>query len=1264
LHLDPSEPVDERRRVELYTLVDEAMAERRDGSLAALGAFHLARHVGLLTERTLIVAPNGDVIGRSFTNKRAQSNVARTDMTGSRLPFAWEAEGGPDHLKTDLPGTTVRIPRDEVIELTTMDEELAKRAARAPLMLVVPNAGDGVPYMPRLISSTLKRPVLAHIGVPRLLFDVKAQRYVIRTVQGIPTGKMVLSEPDDLAPGGASATGENGFIVVYGGAQLPDRYVRSYTLTDPRTMRPVGRAVFTRADMAEREPHLRDPQNTQFFSRFDPVARQPVTAMEAPQWKGQDAYQLVMHGDPGYLGVVDARTEKKYAAVGDQIGEYLARRDSLTTHPPEHPIVARACRGNVASDDPPRRFRAGADAPFVANPLTNPSPLQRVSTRTGRVLIAMNQVHGLFQYPGQNDVYELLYTSVRGVRGTVQRLRPEPGEEVLSRLARVAGLHTGPDPVLPVELEHTMLLVRALREVFWHEIEDDRDDPTGNYQRLMRGIGALELMRRADGKLADGGAFTLDLLDHVLRAYLEQSGTPKPRPAAFADVAELRAAVRRVLDAAWDRLAKAKASDPVTVHDFVPQTEPMAHLDRAAQVIHGITPPIAGYLGLPEPLPASGPLRERVFWALAKAVQVWMSHPRWDVLVARILHLAGPVTPSDRWKALWLMTAAALRGHDVHDEVGLAAFDLAQEGMLSLPSAIVSSTGEHAGRNLTGRPLQGPLVTDGYLVSRDGTVANGQQRVGQWRKKDTYFLVVDGDQTHTEFGLPGGTTLRVPHEEIVALLRHDPALQSRELSVPLLVVGRRDSLAAFALKDALAAREGTARTTLTSAYPARVEHDSTANRYMIVLHADPVHAPPKDDWTRTYPPGLTHTHAPAAVVTHSMTKVPEAAASDTAAQHGTVVPAAQLPQHADQPSADPQSAEEPHVLSEGDWAAVPEGAGPRKEYLNAIGPEAEGTDISETLDHLLPMSAEQDPEEGDAQQASAVEQFAADGARSSVPHLMETGEGPMPNAAVHTDMAEIIPSLPVLLEKQRLFVADDRSHDHQMVFRDGLKPLGKGLEISIRAQEGEFEQVSDGFVGAARTAEEAVRQISSGYVWEIDAPGAIDVEATFHALGMTYRDTGRDKFLFAGGVHHDFVKSGRKVVEGKITSEEFTAGPSHQQPVEPVEPVEPVSREKHVFLPVEDVVSPNELQGLVAELGRDKEAGERYAHELGTRLEDHILATLSEQGKSAVGIDVHLSLENELHSLAGMALATVVASSFGSVKLQVGQGTYNICPRL
>ncbi|MEV6949924.1 lonely Cys domain-containing protein, partial [Streptomyces sp. NPDC051172] len=820
--------MDERRRVELYTLVDEAMAERRDGSLAALGAFHLAWSVGLLRERTLIVAPNGDVAGRSFTNKRAQPNVARADMSGSGLPYYLEAEGGPDHLKTDWQGRTIRIPRDEVIELAAMDEELAKRAARAPLMLVVPNAGDGVPYMPRLISSTLKRPVFAHIGVPELKFDATAQQYFIDTVPGAPTGKMFRSEPDDLAPGGASGAGENGFIVLADGSQLPDRYVRSYTLTNPRTRRPVGRAVFTRADMAAKEPYLRDPENTQFY-HVDPVTWQQISATEDGPWMGEDAYYFAMHGIPGYGAVVDARNDRSHAAVGDQIGGFLARRDSLTTRPPWHPVVAMMCSGNAASDGPPATVHVGADAPFVANPLTNPPTLQRASNETDRHFIVFDRVHGLRPRPGTYLIDQVLVASVRGVWGTVQRLRPEPGVEVLSRLARVAGLHTGPDPVLPVELEHTMLLVRALREVFWHEIEDDRDDPNGNYQRLLRGIGALELMRRADRKLDDGGAFTLDLLDHVLRAYLEQSGTPKPRPAAFADVGELRAAVSRVLDAAW----LAKASGAVTVHDFVPHTAPMAHLDRAVEMLQGITPPVAGNLGLP-PLPDSGPERERVFWALAKVAQAWMSHPRPDALVARILHLAGPVTPSDLGSAVLLMTNAALRGQDVHDEVGLAALHLQGRGALAPPGEIRSLTGRYVGRNLTGLPMQGPFVIDTYYVSPDGTVANGQQHMRRWGSRDAnsdlYVLIVDGDQSHGEVGLPDGTTLRVPYEEIVALLRQDPALQSRDLKVSLLVVGRRrDGLAAFMLKDALAAREGTARTTLTSAYPARVEHDSTAN---------------------------------------------------------------------------------------------------------------------------------------------------------------------------------------------------------------------------------------------------------------------------------------------------------------------------------------------------------------------------------------------------------------------------------------------------
>ncbi|MDW6056882.1 lonely Cys domain-containing protein [Streptomyces sp. FXJ1.4098] len=298
---------------------------------------------------------------------------------------------------------------------------------------------------------------------------------------------------------------------------------------------------------------------------------------------------------------------------------------------------------------------------------------------------------------------------------------------MLDRLARVAFGIPASAPVPEADRDNTLLLVRALREVFGHEVENGRDDPSGEYQKLLRGIGALEVMRRDDPGLAEAGPFSLDLLDFVVRAHLEQRGTPKPRPAAFADSTELRSAVRQVLDDARGRLQGAPG--PVALRDFVPLTV----LDQTAAMMGLLPPQSLGAMGL-KALPAPGqPSRSLVFWALAKAGPALMNHPDPDALAARILHVEGAPSNPDamRQMALWLMAGAALIGVDVYDPVALAAHHLRRSGLLSPATAITSPAGQTTGLNLTGKPLGGPLNTDVYRVSPDGTTGSGESRTTQ-----------------------------------------------------------------------------------------------------------------------------------------------------------------------------------------------------------------------------------------------------------------------------------------------------------------------------------------------------------------------------------------------------------------------------------------------------------------------------------------------------------------------------------------------------
>ncbi|WP_032759335.1 hypothetical protein, partial [Streptomyces sp. NRRL F-3273] len=82
---------------------------------------------------------------------------------------------------------------------------------------------------------------------------------------------------------------------------------------------------------------------------------------------------------------------------------------------------------------------------------------------------------------------------------------PEP-VGATAELAEAAGLRPLPRPAgLPAwddEAPRALRLTRALRLVFGNDVEADRGVPGGRYERLLRGIGALETLRANDPALS------------------------------------------------------------------------------------------------------------------------------------------------------------------------------------------------------------------------------------------------------------------------------------------------------------------------------------------------------------------------------------------------------------------------------------------------------------------------------------------------------------------------------------------------------------------------------------------------------------------------------------------------------------------------------------------------------------------------------------------------------------------------------------------
>lgn len=339
------------------------------------------------------------------------------------------------------------------------------------------------------------------------------------------------------------------------------------------------------------------------------------------------------------------------------------------------------------------------------------SDAQRVANRTGRTVFAAERPGGLRYLPDGTPVFAIV-TDALNRPVSWREVRPEPRGTALDAAARTAGLHNGTGIASQEVRDDALRLVRALRLTFGVSVEDDRDNPAGQYQRLLRGIGALERMRQADPELRQHGRFTMDLLNHAAEAYADSTpdGVRALLHAAPATPPGTR--LRKVLGLpAVEGAISWLASDTLTP-------------DRLAARILGLGP-------------GSGPGvteadRQRLFWAMVKAYASLAAAPDQDALAVKALHLADPTSPVDqprREELFWLATAAAAAGRDVRAPAALAAFHLEQNGALSPGTQIRSADGRVLGRNWSGTPLTAPLAVDRYVMSPDGSLAGAPPTV-------------------------------------------------------------------------------------------------------------------------------------------------------------------------------------------------------------------------------------------------------------------------------------------------------------------------------------------------------------------------------------------------------------------------------------------------------------------------------------------------------------------------------------------------------
>ncbi|MCF4136641.1 lonely Cys domain-containing protein [Streptomyces sp. Tue 6430] len=437
-------------------------------------------------------------------------------------------------------------------------------------------------------------------------------------------------------------------------------------------------------------------------------------------WKGRKPYFFLVHGLPGQTLMVERMFQNNVPVRGAETGGYLRRRRSVTRLDRDTPLVFLSCWGSG-----PEGHTAAAlkrSRPFVPDPLAVSSAAQDVSNVTRRDVYAPDREHWSRYAHGKLYDHGIPTTPANDPVDMV-KLRPEPTPDELDGLAARAGLETSPDFTPAMARDTALRLVRALRATFGVDVGDDKDVPPGTYHRLLRGIGALEVMRRRDENLRDHGELTLDLLDRVTRAHHGLTTAPGTRPAP-PDPDD----VRTMLEAASARLS----ADPrSTLPDFVP----LPSVDRARELIgrHGPDRWARQVLGLHPSEQVTAAHRQNALWATVKAVESVENHPDPDALTAKVLHLDTGVDPRDEaLRADLLRTAAtaAALGRDAHDPTALAAYDLERNGALDDRTLITSVNGTSTGRSWTGRPAPSRMWADRYVIS---PTAAWPAVAGHWR---------------------------------------------------------------------------------------------------------------------------------------------------------------------------------------------------------------------------------------------------------------------------------------------------------------------------------------------------------------------------------------------------------------------------------------------------------------------------------------------------------------------------------------------------
>ncbi|MEV6170814.1 lonely Cys domain-containing protein [Streptomyces sp. NPDC051954] len=377
-------------------------------------------------------------------------------------------------------------------------------------------------------------------------------------------------------------------------------------------------------------------------------------------------------------------------------------------------------------------------------------------------------------------------------RGGLATPRREPTREELATLARRAGLHRRAGRVPPTVLKRTLRLVRALRQVFGDDVEDD----PSTFDKLLTGIGALERLRANDEKLNRLTPFRMEMWNLLARQMDRSDPDRDPEKAAY----------RKVLDAAREQVA----ADPNARLSANPGPRlgegPVASLlrDAITRLDELGDDLVRKTLDIEDnSVRVRRAQRARALWARVGSGLALSELPgdEAEVLARQVLHGAfdRPHEKARQRRALrQLMTRALAADWDVRDDDALGAFDLRTRGAFD-QSLRIGTRDESQGINWSGGQFPHGVKTSRLWVDRpDGSAR--QQKRPPWRETDfqhAYVVTLDRDARPDRLlmHLPGGE-VHATEGEILALLRANPdrkAVARRgdsRMPVAVLVTGR------------------------------------------------------------------------------------------------------------------------------------------------------------------------------------------------------------------------------------------------------------------------------------------------------------------------------------------------------------------------------------------------------------------------------------------------------------------------------------------